>query len=169
MRHLLFSVLLFCCCLHISAQDTARKSKLTFHVQKYPDTDTLDGLTFQFVCNNQDSTFMKIFVSDDDSSYVFWGNMIRPHFANVSDDKDVLTSVSRILTQKFTQAVISCCSNCPVTSCGYFIQRNDDGKVLYSAAIDMQFVAKDFCGTERLNAVAKMVKELCEKYVKEGR
>jgi hypothetical protein len=169
MRRFLFLIVSICCCFQVMAQDTVKKSKLVFHVQKYPDTDTLDGLTFQFVCNNQDSTFMKIFVSDEDSSYIFWGNMIRPHFANVSDDKDVLVSISRMLNQKFTQAVVGCCSNCPVTSCGYFIQRNSDGKALYSAAIDMQFVAKDFCGTERLSAVAKMMKQLCEKYVKQGR
>jgi hypothetical protein len=161
----------FCCsCSSLVAQDTAKKGVLSFRIQKNLNTDTLHGLTFQFACNNQDSTFMKIFVSDnyDDSSYVFWGNMIRPHMVDVSSDRDVLVRVFRTLNKKFVTDITGCCPNCPVTSCGYFISRREDGKVTYATSIDMQFVTRDFCGTETLNSLANLIKELCQKYIREG-
>src|ERR1700722_20234406 len=126
------------------APDNENKASLTSHVQKYPNTDTLDGLTFTFLCNNQDSTFMKIFVSDDDSSWLFWGNMIKPHYANVSDDKDVLTRLARVLNKGFVESAQKCCSSGNTKpTCGYYVIRRDNGRVLYLAAIDMQFVTKD--------------------------
>ena len=166
----IFFLLCLISSLHLLAQDTANKSTLTFHVQKYPNTDTLDGLTFTFFCNNQDSTFMKIFVSDDDSSWLFWGNMIKPHFANVSDDKDVLTRLSRVLNKGFVESAQSCCSNGNTKpTCGYYVIRRENNKVLYLAIIDMQFVTKDMCGTDQLNILALDVKELCRRYIREGR